>query len=48
MDFVLLILEIPKYVGCFKDNTDRDLELLENVGQNNTIPACIKSCYEKG
>ena len=42
--------EAPKgrYLGCFKDTGDRDLPLLTNNGNQNSISACIKSCSVTG
>ena len=37
-----------RYLGCFKDSHSRDLPLLTNNGNQNSISACIKSCSVTG
>ena len=37
-----------RYLGCFKDTAQRDLPLLTNNDNKNSLSACIRSCSAAG
>lgn len=42
------IFAAVEYKGCYQDDGDRDLPLLENIGHSMNSQSCIAFCYERG